>query len=224
MFPDLSSEPDLSSRVLTRIESGDKRVAISDPVTSRNITIKDSKSRLLFNRADLNQVSDLSFLRSKARIYEDQNALVKEVFSDAGDVGLSGVYYVQGDFVLDQPLKIRAGGGGMIIAENNLVINQSIQVAAKETLTLVSLNGDIKVRGGLRVEAGLVALNGTTSIPSDIDLEGFLATEQLDLKAGASHKSEIQWNPDFDATNHETQQRSFKVWFNGKWKSFISGS
>ena len=212
---------------LKRIEDRGNKVDFFREITSGQVTIKNEKGKPIFQNSDLSAFNDLEFLKRKAgssRKFSDPGSLYNFIKRDTGQYFLGGVVSIKGNLVITQPLVIGPGGGGILLVEKDIEIKDRIEKSPGETLTLLSLEGKIKVSTSKTVEAGLVARKGLVELPYGVDLRGVLAAKKLSLEpgAGAAHR-QLLWDPDFDITDSAVYERSFKASITAAWQHFVTG-
>lgn len=92
----------------------------------------------------------------------------------------------------------------MILVEGDVrIVDRIVEVAPRSPLTIVSLNGSIEVVTGAKVDAALVALNGTFRSKGKLELVGGVAAGRLELPAivrGEAAKT-LTYNEELDPTD-----------------------
>jgi hypothetical protein len=223
-FPKFEISDPRSPPSLERIEVNGVAAPFHQPLVSGVVTIKNDNGEVLFKSADLNAIEDLEFLKDKAKLYANQDSLFSSVQISPSRISLGGVVYIDGSLLLEKPIEIAAGGGGILLVEKDIKIQGKISSSGGETLTLVSLQGNIELQTAQPVQAGLIALKGGISLPYKLDMEGILAAKKLSIQAGSGAvKREIKYNSTFDSTDTEIYKRSFKASVTDHWKFYVSG-
>lgn len=121
------------------------------------------------------------------------------VFIESGDLELPDLNVTQGAMV--------------VVAGNVEVTGRIVQSQPKHPLTVVSLNGDIQIRTGEKIDVALVALRGGISSRGRLNLVGALAAERLDLASlvRGPEEKRITYNQDLDPTDSETYFHHLRV-------------
>lgn len=128
----------------------------------------------------------------------------------ATDLHVPGVVYFE-----QSPLTLPAiddvPEGGILIAAGDITLTGNIAAQA-ETLTLVSINGDIRIEPGVgEVRAGLVSLSGTIRFPdNDFVLVGTYAARDLDLAAVGPNSLKVQYDPALDP---QRTDKPYRIYF-----------
>lgn len=135
-----------------------------------------------------------------------------------GRLRLPGVVRIErGDLEIG-PLAI-ARGGVVVVEKGVRIAGWLRKLAARETLTLVALGGDVEVATPDRVEAQLVALAGRFRAQADqLDFLGGLAARELDLAslvAGARPKR-VVYDPALDPTAPGADAAQLRAYFSEK--------
>jgi hypothetical protein len=149
-------------------------------------------------------------LRARAtRVFEDPGELLDALVEPDG-AAAAGVYLLErGDLELPE---LVAAGPVAVVAGGSLVVAGPVQ-GAGGPVTLVSLNGDVRVETDEPVAAHLVALRGRVTSRGALVLTGAVAAETLDLRElvrGGAPKA-IQWDPALDPTDPAAYRARFAV-------------
>lgn len=109
---------------------------------------------------------------------------------------------------------LAVGGACMIVVDGSIVLRGGILPnAGGEPLTLVALDGDIRVETDQAVAAHLVALRGRVASRGTLEVLGGVAAESLDLAAlvrGEGVKG-IVYDEDLDPTREASYRKHFRV-------------
>jgi hypothetical protein len=149
-------------------------------------------------------------LRARAtRVFDDPGELLDALVESDG-VASAGVYLLEkGD--LELPALVASGPVAVVVG-GSLAVSGPVQ-GAGAPITLVSLNGDVRVETDEPLVAHLVALRGRVSSRGGLALTGAVAAETLDLRQlvrGAAPKS-ITWDPALDPTDPDAYRARFAV-------------
>jgi len=114
------------------------------------------------------------------------------------------LHFEGGDVRINSPLELESGG--IIAVTGKISIEAPIRVKSYgRPLTLASLSGNIEINEAVRVEAFLVALNGTVTKAAGfgLDIKGGIAAKTLDIAGlcDAAEPGHIAYDPRFDPTD-----------------------
>jgi hypothetical protein len=93
--------------------------------------------------------------------------------------------HVAGSLALERPLRLERGGGGMVLVDGDIRLAERLTSESLEPVTLVSLNGSIRVETAAPVDAALAALAGRIELGPAFDLRGALAAGELTVARAA---------------------------------------
>ena len=226
VYPEFSPGEAGAPPPLKRLENRGQAVHFYEKLTAEALTIKNDQGQPLLVNTDLNGFVDLDFFKKKTerRAFTNQNSLVNFLKRDTNQYFLGGIVILKGDLVIEEPMEIGLGGGGILLVENNIEIRDRIQKSPGETLTLVALKGNIKVSTSRKIEAGLIARRGTIDLPYAVDIKGFVAAGTLILQPGSGvDMRQLEWDPDFDITDSTAYKRSFKASVADIWHHYVTG-
>jgi len=222
-FPSFETVSAGSPPELKRIQSKGSQVAFHQVLSSGEITIRNDRGIAVFENADLANFNDLGFFKDKARRFDDQNSFYK-AFKRNSKLSIGGVAYIEGDLSIEEPIFVDAGGSGLILVEKDIKLSSEIKKSLGETLTLVSLGGNISIKSAKKIEAGLIAMQGNIDLPYALDIQGFIASETLKISSGfTAVKRRLEWDQFFDITDTQHYERSFKASITSDWNFYVSG-
>ena len=222
-FPKLQSGLAENPPELQRLKSMGSQVAFHQPLLSGVLTIKNDHGMPVFENADLANISDLDFFKQKARHFDDQSSFYQALNRNS-KLSIGGVAYIKGNLHIDKPIFVDTGGSGMILVQSDIKISSEIIKTDGETLTLISLGGNISVESSKKIQAGLIAMQGKVVLPYGVDIHGFIASKNLKIDSGFTVvKRRLEWDSLFDITDYQNYQRSFKASITSNWNFYVSG-
>ncbi len=191
-------------------------------VSGQSYTLLNDKKERLFHGASFDDLSDLSFLTQKASlVYNSSADLFKAHRKDDGSCFFGGGLMVRGSLQINEALTIFQGGGGVILASDNISIESNIECPSGEPLTLISLGGDIYVRNCAQVDAALIALEGTIEMQSATEVRGLLAARKLSLPNKTLDKRCVAYNPSFDPTDSDNYENNWRLTVQKEWQTLV---
>ena len=127
----------------------------SSIISGNAYTLKDDKGRSLFRGANFDNLRSLDFLKQKASfIFSSGKDFFSSLRKGDGSLALGGAVLVNGNLVIDEPLTIKDGEGGLVLVTGDITLRSDISSPTKEPLTLVSLGGNITVKQCDQVDCG----------------------------------------------------------------------
>jgi hypothetical protein len=153
---------------------------------------------------------------------EDGASLLEEYLVD-GALAVPGVVRIEGGD-LEVP-GVRVGGPGMILVEGNVVIQGPIAPSPDGyPLTLVALNGDVRVETDEPVHACLVSLRGRFLSRGKLDLRGSVAASSIDLRqlVRGPERKDLRYEQGLDPTAEESYWKAFAVVLTPHHKAFVA--
>lgn len=208
---------------LTRLKVNDAPARFSERLVGR-FQIFDNGGDWHFQGADPLRPYVLPILDAKAGLVFDQGEELEQRLRQrgGGKLRLAGVARLSGGLHISTPWFIARGGGGIIIAEGDIVIEAPIRCEEEEPLTLVSRNGSIKLATAEEVEAGLVAPRGSLIIGDHCKLSGFAAAKFLELSRGdPRHPRWIRYRRCFDPTDRSVVASNYRVMLWEVWRHAV---
>ncbi|MGM0601005.1 MAG: hypothetical protein ACQETH_14440 [Candidatus Rifleibacteriota bacterium] len=112
---------------------------------------------------------------------------------------------ISGSLKLDNSLQ--ANAPAIIVAEEDLEVNEILKSENSSKLTLVSLNGNIKITGRKLQGVSLIAPNGTIEWKTPVEISGTLCAENISPATFAIGGT-LAWDPEMDITDIDTAARS----------------
>ena len=141
----------------------------------------------------------------------------KKRFVDGADLNAQGIVHILSGGLELEALNIQ--NACLIAAEGTITIRgRLVQTQRGSPLTLVSLNGDIDLQTEQKVDAHLVALNGTLRTKKTIHIIGGVAVHHLDLKqlTVGNRPKTIRYNTSLDPTDADQYQSLLQVYLSKK--------
>lgn len=118
-------------------------------------------------------------------------------------------------------------GGGILMVDGDLVLKGNVHVGNGEPLTLVSLSGNVVIEDGCtRVDAGLVAVEGTLKLPKNkIHIRGPVAVNELDMASllGPEEKV-IEYDARFDGSQAATATAALRIYWDPDFHIFVTAA
>ncbi|MCO4782188.1 MAG: hypothetical protein KC646_07645 [Candidatus Cloacimonetes bacterium] len=186
-------------------------------------TILNDEGRPIVDNIRLQDI-DIDFLKSKvSKAFNTEATLLKSINVKEDDTNISGVLSVEGDLTISQKLKIKKYNGGIIIVDGNIRIKKNIECLDDELLTLISLNGSIKLDNGVQVDAGLVALNGSIDLPMQFEVYGLVAGASLNLTkpSNRGYNRVIRYNKSFDPSDVTNYKKQYRISYEEDWSHYV---
>lgn len=185
--------------------------------------IHSNDGQTLFSHADLSRFEDLNFLIAKSSDpFFSEKEFYKQYLNKKQKVIINDIYYIKNKLTISKPFYADSGCGGIIIADGDINIEESIETAANETITIISLNGDINIRTSQTINAGLIAIKGVISTGHSFGINGLIAGKSLSMPISKPvNTRKLTYNTNFDITNSTTYKRSFKLFFPEKGVTFV---
>lgn len=186
-------------------------------------TILNDQGRPLVNDIRLPEIS-IDHLKSKvSKAFNTAGQFLKNSIIKNQELNISGVLSVAGDLQFDQSVRVKKHNGGIIIVDGSIRIKRDIICEEDELLALVSLNGSIKLDNGVKVNAGLIALNGTISLPMEFEIYGFVAAGSLNLTKpnNRGYNRVIHYNKNFDPTNFNNYKNQYRISYEENWSHYV---
>lgn len=174
-------------------------------------------------KGNLSGFENLSFLKARSgQTFQTNRDFFKAIFTKDKKYLIKDVYFIAGSLNIDRQLIADSGCGGMIIVEDNITISEKIRAINKEPIFLISLNGNITITTGQKLDAGIAALKGTVFIDSNLLLEGLLAAKELSIRRlQPVGQRKIIYNSDFDITDDQVYKRNFRFFMPEKGVTFV---
>ncbi len=207
-----------------RLAVDGRPVRFHEAVTGGGYSLTDDAGRALTDRLDLEAFKELGFLVHKAgRHFRDGAAFLEGCRGGApGGLKLGGVVHVAGSLALERPLRVERGGGGMVLVDGDLRLAERLTSESLEPVTLVSLNGNIRVDTAAPVDAALAALAGRIELGPAFDLRGALAAGELTVaRATEAGPRQLAYNEAFDPTASGAHSRNYRVMTWKRWRQFV---
>ncbi|PCJ17609.1 MAG: hypothetical protein COB02_13375 [Candidatus Cloacimonadota bacterium] len=190
---------------------------------SNAYTILNENGEVLVDEIKLQNIN-INYLQSKvSKTFNSQNSFFNNTKLKNGDLNISGVLLVKGDLTFQDKVHIKKFNGGIILVTGNILIKKNIYCDNDELLTLISLNGSIKVGNNLKIQAGLIALDGSIHLPMAFDIYGLVAAGDLNLikPTNRSYKRVISYNKSYDPTNSLTYDKQYRMSYEQNWSHYV---
>ncbi|MFZ5951451.1 MAG: hypothetical protein ACOYXC_12150, partial [Candidatus Rifleibacteriota bacterium] len=115
---------------------------------------------------------------------------------------------IAGTLKMTSPIQVNAPS--IIVCDGDLEISDVRKSANDSKLTLVSLNGDIKITGKKLEGVSLIAANGQIFWNSEIDITGSLCASSI-APTTMANGGKLTWDNGLDITSIETAARSVTI-------------
>lgn len=220
----LPTEPPIEAPPNSKIlQSDGLEVSFFGQISGSSYSLKNDEGAAIFSGSDLSTVNDLSWLKQKAgNMYDSWDRALYYLGDSDSKLHIGGVIYISGEMILESPLTVPRGSGGMILVEKDISIRSSLEVEDSEPLTLVSLNGDVKIETPQKLEMGVVALDGSINLPDSLDLRGFVIARELKIQNSLVPKQrQIKYNRKMDPTNAQNFRRQYRLMVQQNWTRYV---
>lgn len=172
---------------------------------------------------NLSGFEDLShFLSKVGESFPKQSDFYKKIKTKNKENVINNIFHIKGDLMIDRPLKSKDGCGGMVLVDGNITIQNEIIAPDLETITLISLGGNIRIATSKKIQAGLIALKGSIQADSSLSVEGVLAARDLSMSFLTPLGSrKLSYNSNFDATDAQVYKRGFRFFMPEEGITFV---
>lgn len=175
----------------------------------------DYASTELQFKGDLNKFDPGAFfadLNIYGRIYTDENDFFKnsEVKRENETFLINDpiVSRVSGSLTIANP--VQANAPAVIVCDDDLTVSDIIESANESKLTLVSLNGDIKITGKRLEGISLIAPRGEIFWEAPVEINGSLCARNI-APATFGLGGSLTWDKGMDISSVETAARSVAI-------------
>lgn len=199
---------------LSRLEVNGNKAEFFDFVSGSTYSLLDEDGLYIYKDAALSAFNDLDFMKNKTvRTFTDFSECLRRLKKNQQqEYEFPGGVMIKANILLKDRLAVSAAGA-MVICQGDISISASQPANNGRMFTLVSLDGNISLASGCRVDAALVALNGEVKLGAGSMVEGTVACKSLKFELTGNPGVRINYAEKFDPTSVAARNRSYRLCF-----------
>lgn len=209
---------ELKLEALQRIHSNGYLVLPDRQIPAGTFDLQDADGKALFSgRPESWKAEEYLEPRVTFRHSSGEEFLAARMTKDG--LTLRGVEQIDGSLVINRPLKLAPGAGGILAVEGDIRINSRITTADSH-LYLLSLHGTIRVDTTEPVQAYLAAPEHDVRLKDGFTVDGGIMMKRLpkDFFSRGRRPKSISWNQRYDFTDSRIRQRGYRTVIRPQWE------
>lgn len=199
---------------LSRMQVNGNKAGFIDFVSGSTYSLLDENGLYIYKEAALSAFNDLDFIKNKTvRTFPDLSECLRRLKKNQQEeYEFPGGVIIKANILLKDRLAISAAGA-LVICRGDINISASQPANNGRILSLISLDGNISLASGCRVDAALVALNGEVRLGAGSVVEGAVACKKLKFELDGRPGVRINYADKFDPTAVAARNRSYRFCF-----------